>query len=390
MATTYGYSGEFSSDEDIDRLEQQAERLTQAKFDSHFGQAKPSKSQIEKAIETIKRAPIEQDFTITDDLLASLLDHYKTARGPIVDSTRNLYKKIVLRLIRGEQSPSNGEQVKESNGSSNLANNNNNNDNDTGASFNNNNNKTPAKRALEGQVRDLVVANDGSSDEDEPMPPVTSQSSQDAKIANLFPTDKPEPMDVDSEQNLDKQIYRSRKQEEGDSGDDDDSDKTESSSDEDDQDDDDKSSDSEVIDVTPIKSNTANHSIERYRYVDRQVESSTVKKQPPSRQKQSTQETTPLKKPYTRSQRVAATRASSAIKSSRTDVSSSKADALSSGDKTSSADSVTNKSSPILQSVMQPKVLIPSALVVLIAVLLFFFRSDLSKATSLLSPSIKF
>lgn len=387
MATTYGYSGEFSSDEDIDRLEQQAERLTQAKFDSQFGQPKPSKSQVEKAIDTIRRSPIEHDFSISDELLAALLDYYKTKRGPIVDSTRNLYKKIVLRLIRGDQPAANGEQIKESNG---AAVNNNNNDNNN------------SKPLVQGQARyatDVATNEVGSSDDDEPMPPVFSQTALEERsnldsrtvvteVASL--ADKLKPMEVDSEQNLNKQMYRDQRQtvdelndEHENDDDDDDSDKTESSSD----DQDEETSDSEVLDVTPVKPGNVDLQT-NVKSTGKQIEPSATKKQ--ARQKQLQQDTTPQKKPYTRSQRVAATRASSAIKSSRTDVSSSKVDGPIQTDSVSSAGRAVSKTSATLKGVMQPKVLIPTVLVVLVAVLLFFFRSDLSKATGLFSRSIKF
>lgn len=174
MAATYGYSGEFSSDEEIDRVDQQNERL--AKFDSYVQSKGPSKNEIEEAIESIKRLADETNFSIADDLLAGILDHYKTQRGPIVDSTRGLYKKIVLRLVRGIQA-TNGD----SNRNGIISSNNNNQDN----------NNIIDKRQEHGVA---------SSDEDEPvLPPTTEQRPKfDSRVIGVSSEEAAEPMEIDS------------------------------------------------------------------------------------------------------------------------------------------------------------------------------------------------
>lgn len=379
MAATYGYGGEFSSDEDIDRMEQQAERLAQSKFDS-FAQVKPTKHQIEEAIETIRSMPIEQDVSISDDLLAALLDHYKTARGPIVDSTRNLYKKIILRLVRGDQPAhvtANGDQVNDSNGGGVT--------NNTNGNINNNNNRINIYAKGKHSMNADVV---NSSDDDEPMPPVTSQtgsverSNLDSRpvVSNI--NDKAEPMEVDSEISV-KPAYRTSTEDDDDDefeeDDDEDSDKTESSATYD-EDDDDESSDSEVLDVTPVKKAPAQQTTKSVQKPSESVKRQTVKKQSEVNPQQ--------KKPYTRSQRVAATRATSAVKAKKTDVSSSKVDGLT---QTYSVTSVTKSSDNSrisgLTKKLQPKILIPSFAIAFFGFLLLYFKSDLTKIIDRLLPN---
>lgn len=348
MAATYGYGGEFSSDEDIDRMEQQSERLTNSKFDS-FAQIKPTKHQIEEAIEAIRRVPItEENVNVTDELLAGLLDYYKVQRGPIVDSTRTLYKKIVLRLVRNQiQQSSNGnEGPKDTNGNVNLIN------------KNQEINVTP------------------SSDEDEPMPPVSSQSSVEQNKrkfdSRVVYHDNLEPMEVDSETPArPSAAIRNNKPVDMSSSD---SSETESSSD-------DTSDDSEVLDVTPIKPQAA---------ISAKVTSTPLASVVKPAESVSKKVVTPIaadpkKKPYTRSQRVAANKATSST-AKKADVSSSKSE-------TSLSSQATVK--PLTKSAQSSKFkvryLVSTFVVVLLALFLYYFRSDLTKTTDrILSKTIKF
>lgn len=179
MAATYTYGGEFSSDDDFERSEQTEQ---QAKWKQVNLQARPNQREIEETIETIRNLNPGDDLQLSDDLLAALLDFYQTQRGPIVDSTRKLYKKIVFKVIRGET-------------------NNGNTTNDTNNNDNNRKNTDPKLDWAKRQSNNIEVA---SSDEDEPMPPVSSQSSVEfhAKLNRLAlgsHADQSEPMEVDSE-----------------------------------------------------------------------------------------------------------------------------------------------------------------------------------------------
>lgn len=187
MATTYGYAGEFSSDEDVEL--QQNERY-KSKVAAQ-GPEKLSKIQLEEIIATIKLTGSDDNIVLSDDVLAGLLDYFETQRGPIVDSTRALYKKLVLRKIRGEKQmsdkPQNGDGLVDSNG--NVAAENNNHINNY----------------LVDEQKQMTI--DGSSDEDEPMPPA-SQVSVNYKGKNYRHTkdiaNDIEPMDIDLEDANDK------------------------------------------------------------------------------------------------------------------------------------------------------------------------------------------
>lgn len=343
MAATYGYGGEFSSDEDIDRMEQQSERLTQSKFDS-YAQMKPTKHQIEEAIEVIRRTPIDQDINATDELLAGLLDYYKVQRGPIVDSTRSLYKNIILRMVRGQQSSNGNDSSKDTNGNVNLI-----------------------KKTQEIDITQ-------SSDEDEPMPPASSQSSveQNKKKfdSRVVYNEKLEPMEVDSEASNQLSAIRNTKPVDMSSSEDS---ETEESTDES------SEEDSEVLNVTPIKPQAAAPAKATSTPL-----ASAVK--PAELLAKKAASVDPKKKPYTRSQRVAASKATTSSSAKKTDVTSSKVEA-----------------SPISQAAVKPlaksaqsskfkvRYLVSALLVIVLALFLYYFKSDLTKTTDrLLSKAIKF
>lgn len=170
MATTYGYAGEFSSDEDVD---QQAQQRLNDQADP-FNQLKPSKEEINEILETIRNVSPDKNVDFPDDTLAALLDHFKIQRGPIVDSTRSLYKKIALRAIRGNLHSDATNGTSEPN-------------NNSGYDVDDNN-----KQGVDVH----------SSDEDEPMPPVSSQESVDMVNGAI----NPEPMEVDLDLNKSNQI----------------------------------------------------------------------------------------------------------------------------------------------------------------------------------------
>lgn len=339
MAATYGYGGEFSSDEDIDRMEQQSERLTQSKFDS-YAQMKPTKHQVEETIEVIRRTPIDQGFNASDELLAGLLDYYQVQRGPIVDSTRSLYKNIILRMVRGQQSSNGNDSSKDTNGNVNLI-----------------------KKTQEIDITQ-------SSDEDEPMPPASSQSSVEQNKrkfdSRVVYNEKLEPMEVDSEATDQLSAIRNTKPVDMSSSEDS---ETEESSDE-------STEDSEVLNVTPIKPQAAAPAKATSTPLASAVKLTEAKK---------AASVDPKKKPYTRSQRVAASKATSSS-AKKTDVTSGKAEA-----------------SPVTQTVAKPlaksaqsskfkvRYLVSALLVIVLALFLYYFKSDLTKTTDrLLSKAIKF
>lgn len=342
MAATYGYGGEFSSDEDIDRMEQQSERLTQSKFDA-FAQVKPTKVKIEEAIEIIRHSPIDQDINASDDILAGILDYYKVQRGPIVDSTRNLYKKIILRMVRGQQSLNGNDAPKDTNGNVDLV-----------------------KKTQEIEITP-------SSDEDEPMPPVSSQSSVEQNKrkfdSRVVYNDKLEPMEVDSEP-PNRQLGAIRNTKPVDISES--SSETEESSEE-------SSDDSEELDVTPIKPQATAPTKATSTPI------SSVVKPTESIGKRAVTSVDNKKKPYTRSQRVAASKVtSSTVK--KTD---------------GSLDKV--ESPPVTQATVKPlaksaqsskfrvRSVVSALLVTVLALFFYYFKSDLTKTTDrLLSKAIKF
>lgn len=100
--TTYSaYAGEFSSDDDFE-TNQRSAATQQSKWNKLDSEYKASPEAIEAAIETLRSLPIDAEFELSDELIAGGLDRYKAQRGPIVDSTRRLYKKILLRAIKEE------------------------------------------------------------------------------------------------------------------------------------------------------------------------------------------------------------------------------------------------------------------------------------------------
>lgn len=361
MATTYGYGGEFSSDEDIDKLEQQqSEQMVQAKFDNN---SRPGKRQIEDLISSIKSAPYDQEFQLSDDLLAGLLDYYKTPRGPIVDSTRKLYHKIVLRLIRDDQPQAADDTA--TNGNS---------DNQNGTNINNNNNNSiniiqkPQQQTAEAF----------SSDDDEPVV-VMSKKKFDSRV--VYTDNDENKMEVDSETpsgppRETKQVDLSSSEDESDSShDSEDSDESESESD--------------VLDATPIKP-TVSQSREKEGVqalmdarpsTPRQPESSMKRQQPLAH---STPKETPAagaKKPYTRSQRVA-TR--SATRSNRASDVSNKSSGSAVVPNTSADAFIESKQT---SSGKKYAVIAVSLLVIVLAVLFFYFKSNISQSAK---PLISF
>lgn len=378
MAATYGYGGEFSSDEDIDKMEQQAEqRHNQSKFDTFAAQMKPNRHQIEEAIKAIKSKAVDEEVTLSDELLAALLDYYKTQRGPIVDSTRTLYKKIILRLIRNDQQINNGELNK---------------DNMNG----NNNNTSNFKFTDNRPGGDLA-----SSDDDEPMPPASSQSSVDQQAINrknfdsrVVYNDKLEPMEVDSEMNPQQMTIR-----EGKTIDMPTSSESESETDESDSEHTSltENSEPEVIAVNPPKAgahkvvqSTPLKDAPSAELVSRQVRPAVRKDKPnvvASEAKAKSNEVDTKKKPYTRSQRIAATKAAPKVDDSKvkkTDVSSSKVDAV-----------ATEKVKPLSKSMLTSKftvrLLISAVVVAVLAFFLYHFKSDLTHLTDrIFKRAIKF
>lgn len=350
MATTYGYGAEFSSDEDIDRIEQQSEGGL-GKFVAG-ALAKPSRQQIEEIIDTIRQIPDEQEIDLSDEFLVGLLDYYKIQRGPVVDSTRKLYKRLVHRRIRDINNVS-------SNGGD-ATNGNNNTDNNNSINM------------ISKRLQSVAQVEPASSDDDEPMPPVSSQSSVDMASKKKFDSrvayrtnDKPEPMEVDSEAPVTPigEIRASRQVD------------ISSSEDESDGENSNKSSDSEELDITPPKAQQQQQLVVGQAtkiIASTPIKDSAAAKLPPSTPK----DVAKIKKPYTRSQRVA-TRASSSSTSKAsankpTDVSSSKVDE---GQPIAHVKPL-NKSQ--LASKFRVRFLISTLLVALVAIFIYHYRNDLT------------
>lgn len=175
MAATYSYGGDFSSDDDYERNEQAG----QAKWKQFEAHPRPSQDQIDNAIEQIKNLGPDEDFQIADDLLGAILDLYKTQRGPIVESTRKLYQKFVLRAVRGDS------------------------DNGNPANDNNNNDDSKTGDSPGWPTKNILSHDVPSSDDDEPNPPFSSQSNVEFQRSKLdkfildTQDDEAEPMDVD-------------------------------------------------------------------------------------------------------------------------------------------------------------------------------------------------
>jgi hypothetical protein len=369
---TYGYAGDFSSDDD--------ERVEQVQIPAKYDDAiKPNKSQIEEAIESIKRLPYDQDVNLPDDVLAGVLDHYKTQRGPIVDSTRKLYNKIALRLVRGDQSKDHvgaaaDVAARETNG---------NNKTSTTSNNNNNGNDLLGKAAPPPQHS---VADAFSSDEDDGVPSRLVKSNArkfDSRVVynnnNVVEAGDDDQMDVDSETPVgpirENKPIELDTTDDDDDDDDDDSSKTSGTSDDPDETGEDLNSESDVLEVTPIKPPAKNESREKEALevlmamrpsTPKQTESSSIKRQPMahSTPKEGFVET--AKKPYTRSQRIA-TR--SATKSSRE---MQRADGKSTS--SSSADVFIEKKRT---SRMNYTAMSVGLLVLVLAFLAYYFRSNL-------------
>lgn len=371
MATTYGYGGEFSSDEDVDKLEQQQnERMIQGKFDNSL---RPSKKQIEDTIDTIKRMPFDQDVNLSDEMLAGLLDHFKTQRGPIVDSTRKLYNKIALRLIRGDQQLAGNDELvaKDTNGNSNKNNHNlNNNNNINSINFIH---KAPQQKAD-------TFSSDEEEDELVPVfvrrPTPQHENDEQMDIDSVTPTGPVRET---------KQVDMSTTDEEDDS---------ESASSNDDTSElEELNSESDVMEVTPIKppgnqQSAAIAAKEKEGVEALMAVSRATPKQADSVKRQPLAQSTPkdpsetAKKPYTRSQRVAtrsATRGRAAVNSpgkSLTETSASSTDAF-----------VARERSPRRNYVL----VFVSVLVVLLAILLYYFRSFIANsAAPFFGPKVRF
>lgn len=304
MATTYGYGGEFSSDEDIDKIEQRAEQIAQAKS----GVFKPTRQQIEDFIRTMRKEPIDaDDLDMPDDLLAGLLDYFKTQRGPIVDSTRSLYKKIVLKLIHGETQQQKTDQ-------SNNGNNNN---------INNNNNNIVGMLA----PRPRVIEFSSDEDDDPLVPKDASKKRFDPRVVDDKATsngievvdENEDSMEIDSE--TPNGPPRNTKQVDISTTDDDDDETEESSTEERSSDDEDQELDNDALEVTPIKP-SANQTSDMMRDgtattpASKQLHSS-VKRQQPLAHSTPKESIDSNKKPYTRSQRVAASRVTSMVKDNK-------------------------------------------------------------------------
>ena len=365
MAATYGYVGEFSSDEDTDKLDQQHEQL--AKFDENL--VKLTKHQIEETIEAIKRMPIDQDVILSDELLAGLLDYYKTQRGPIVDSTRKLYKKIVLRQIRSElpQEP------------------NNNAGGDTGSIGikNSNSNNNFSKRPIQ-------AADSFSSDDDEPLPPMTSAFNKKKFDSRYDKNDGDDDDDdvilMETEPDTPSGPIRNTKQVDisTTSTDDDDGDDSDESSDEDEVNES-LNSESEGLEVTPIKP-PANQAPEAPRNVaatPKQPESS-AKRQPLAQSTPKETIASISKKPYTRSQRIAASRAlASKVVGTGSDNNEKTSGQVSGQDSFQRRSHVSRRNYVVLTATL---------VIAVLAFLLYYFRSsNLAKsAESILSQKLKF
>ena len=289
---TYGYAGDFSSDDD-EKVEQAQQ--APAKYDNNV---RPTKTQIEEAIQFIKRAPIDGEVNLNDDVLAGLLDYYQTQRGPIVDSTRKLYNKIALRLVRDDHTKDTNNDAKETNGNSN--------------NNNNNNNNIDANPMSGKGVTQQSTADTFSSDEEE-IEMTANAKKFDSRVVygnnNVVATENDEDrMEVDSEPPSG--AVRNNKPIELPTTDEEPS----SSSDEDPSEagEDPNSESSDVLEVTPIRppasANREKEAVEVLMAMrpstPKQTGSSSIKRQPlaHSTPKESFVET--AKKPYTRSQRI--------------------------------------------------------------------------------------
>lgn len=360
MATTYGYGGEFSSDDDMDKMEQQhKEGMVQAKFDHNL---RPSLRQIEDTIEAIKSMPFDQEVNLSDDMLAGLLDYFKTQRGPIVDSTRRLYNKIALKLIRGDPQSLLAQ-------ADNVVTNDTNGNSDNKVIGENNNSiefiqKAPRQRA-----------DTFSSDEDEDLPPTNRRQgfAQADNDENKMEVDSVTPAGPARDT---KQVDMSTTDEE-----EDDEDGASKFSEDDTSELEELNSESDVMDVTPIKPPASQKRgaaavekekqamIAASRVTPKQPESS-VKRQPLAQSTPKESKDT-AKKPYTRSQRVA-TRSATRSKAPN-DSAKSLAQANVSGDVFIENRRTSNRKYALLSVTL---------LVVVMAVLFYYFRSSVSGPAS--------
>ncbi|CAA3006440.1 Hypothetical predicted protein [Olea europaea subsp. europaea] len=376
---TYGYAGDFSSDDD-EKVEQYQERMVQTKFDNTI---RPSKKQIEDEIENIKRLPFDQEINLNDDILAGLLDYYKTPRGPIVDSTRKLYNKIALRLVRGDQQDLIGRDglVKEStNGNTKLDNENNNSIN----------------IIKKDSSQPISIADTFSSDEEVDVVHTNSQAKKfDSRVVyNDVNNHDEDLMDVDSEtpsgpiretKQVDLPTTDEDEDEESDNDDESSSESKPSESDEE------LNSESDVIEVTPIKSPASTGREKEAIEVLMAMRPNTPKQAEASIKKQQMVHSTPkdsfaeaAKKPYTRSQRVATRSATRITRSSEATSKGSKLDSS-----TSSADAFLESKRKV--SRRSYAMMVGALLVLLIAFAAYYFRSNIVQtAEPLLRKKLSF
>lgn len=110
----YAYGGEFSSDEDNENSSQVNRNKAGNKFLRDGEPVKPTDAQVEEALENIRKTR-GQNLELSDELIGAILDHYHTARGPIVGSTRDLYKRIIIKLVLRDENLAYGDEPKKSN-----------------------------------------------------------------------------------------------------------------------------------------------------------------------------------------------------------------------------------------------------------------------------------
>lgn len=372
MATSYGYGGEFSSDEDIDRIEQQSEVLVHNVYDGTtkhrlLNPVRPTREQVEEIIESLKKIPADrQDFRASDEELAALLDYYGPTRGPIVDSTRALYKKIVLRYVRGENSDNEGAQGNGTNTEKVGIQNNNNIIIKNSNSNNGNLIKKPAQQPSESF---------SSDDDDEPTVPVSETIIARAKPTISEDCEKIEPMEVDAEKNLGK--LRESKQVDIT---DDESEEEEDTSEEEDDDDDNNDDIGDDDNADPSKDNSVITPLRPTSHVLGQTPKATSTPLAPKRQRQNAkdyQSSTAAKKPYTRSQRMAATKASM-----------SNLEAMETSEPGTKQETARDA---VQLGATRRRLAVGALVILLIAFLMYYFRSSVMKTTDrLLSRKINF
>lgn len=115
MTTAYSYGGEFSSDDDFESNL----AATNAKKNPWSKVAEEQlNGLVSEVVSRVRSLPADADFEIADEVLAAALDRFKAQHGPIVDSTRKLYKKILLAAIKREEANNNNNNSASTNPSS--------------------------------------------------------------------------------------------------------------------------------------------------------------------------------------------------------------------------------------------------------------------------------